>query len=122
MSRRVLVVAHEHATDELVQRLLAAHSGDDEFVVVAPVLVSGLRYWTNDDTEARRTAAELVRSWVDALTNRRVRGHLGDANQMQAIDDALALFAPDEVAIVGPAGDVEERARRRFSLPVPRTA
>jgi hypothetical protein len=104
MSRRVLVVEHQHTTDEAVQRLLTADSGDEEFVVVVvPVLVSGLRYWTNDDTEGRRTAVELVRTGVDALlTTRRVRGYLGDSNPLQAIADALARFAPDEVAVVGP--------------------
>ncbi len=54
------------------------------------------------------------------------RGEIGDGDPLQAIEDALRTFAPDEVVIsTHPAGrshwlerDVVAGARERFALPV----
>ena len=54
------------------------------------------------------------------------RGEIGDGDPLQAIEDALRTFAPDELVIsTHPAGrshwlerDVVGGARERFALPV----
>ena len=56
----------------------------------------------------------------------RARGEVGDGEPLQAIDDALRTFAPDELVIsTHPEGrshwlerNVVEEARARFDLPV----
>jgi hypothetical protein len=53
-------------------------------------------------------------------------GHVGDENQLLAIEDALAQFSADAIVVVGhvPGQDnwherrVVERAREHFGLPV----
>jgi hypothetical protein len=111
--------------------LLARHRVGDELVVVAPALLSRLRYWASDDGEARRAAAARVDAWLAALTAGSVqaRGHVGDSAPLQAIADEVSLVDPDEVVIVPPsaavnwqARDLVERARRRFTVPIARAA
>jgi hypothetical protein len=99
-------------------------------LVVAPALNSWLRRWLSDEDEARRRAHERMTAWVDDLERRgvRVAGHVGDADPLQAIADALSTFRADEIVIAGqrerPArrvDDLVQRARDRFALPTLRT-
>ena len=54
------------------------------------------------------------------------QGHVGDADPVQAIEDALRTFGPDEVIIsTHPEGrshwlerDIVEHARERFAVPI----
>jgi GABA permease len=127
--KRILVVANETVAEEtLAEELRArAHSGT-EVLVVCPALNSRLRHWTSDE-DAARTAAE---SRLDASLERlavagvQARGHVGDADPVQAIDDALRTFDADEIVLsTHPpershwlARNITERAQRLFGLPV----
>src|SRR5262249_12265546 len=70
-----------------------------DVLVVAPALNSRLRHWLSDDGVARGRASDRVASFVAGLERRGVRaeGRVGDADPMQAIADALAIFPADEI-------------------------
>jgi universal stress protein family protein len=128
--RRILVVANETvAGQRLREAILAAAEGYRAHVlVVCPALNSPLRHWTSDEDEARaaaqkrldRSLTELGRLGIDA------RGEVGDADPVQAIEDALRTFGADEVIIsTHPEGrsnwlerGVVTSARERFAVPI----
>jgi hypothetical protein len=100
-----------------------------EVLVVAPALNSWLRHWLSDEDAARRRAEARLAAWLDRLERSGVhaRGRIGDADPLQAIADALAVFLADEIVIAGEsersnrlADELVVRARRRFGIPVVR--
>jgi len=123
VSRRILVVATETFAGDDVHGLV-----DAEVVVVTPALIGRLGYWTGDDRRSRRDAVE--RLWVCLESLRRsgveARGRVGDADPLQAIEDALREFDADEIVVATHAGgrsnwlasDIAGRAHRRFSRPI----
>jgi len=127
---RVLVLANESVGGaELLGQLEAHAAGRTLRVrVVAPALVSRLEQWTNDDGEARAAAQERLDDSVAALraAGVEVDGELGDENPVQAVEDALRTFRPDELVLAThPEGSaswleqgVVEEVRERFALPV----
>ena len=128
--RRILVVANETvAGGPLREEIRKRSEGVNEHVlVVCPALNSPLRHWTSDEDEARskaqarldRSLARLREAGVDA------RGEVGDADPLQAIEDALRTFGADEIVIsTHPEGrsnwlekGVVTGARERFALPI----
>lgn len=100
-----------------------------EVLVVAPALNSWLRHWVSDEDAARSRAQERVAAWLDRLERSGIhaQGRVGDADPLQAIEDALLTFPADEIVIAGQserstrlADELVTRARRRFELPVVR--
>jgi len=100
-----------------------------EVLVVAPALNSRVRHWVSDEDAARSRAQQRVTAWLDRLARAGVhaRGHVGDADPLQAIADALPAFPADEIVIAGRsepsirlAEKLVPRAGRRFRLPVVR--
>jgi GABA permease len=128
--RRILVVANETVGGEpLLQEIRRRSEGVDEHVfVVVPALNSPLRHWTSDEDGAREAAqkrledslASLRASGVDA------RGEIGDSDPLQAIEDGIRTYAPDELIISTHPPErshwlergVVAGARERFALPV----
>src|SRR5207248_8808135 len=96
--------------------------------VVSPALNSTLKTWTSDEDGARRAAQERLDKSLQSLraVDLDAQGEVGDADPVQAIEDALRTFQPDELIIsTHPAGrsqwlerGVVERARERFELPL----
>ena len=127
-SRRILVVANETIEGRVLHDTLLSQPAETELLVVAPALNSRLRHWTSDEDRARAAAAERLRSCLRSLeaAGMRADGHVGDADPMLAIDDALALFEADEILIATHpehrsnwlAHDLVARACARFGLPV----
>jgi GABA permease len=127
---RILVAANETVGGPELLEEIAERAGDRRarVLVVCPALNSPLRHWANDE-EAARSAAEvrLARS-VEAMrsTGLEVAGEVGDGDPLQAIEDAVRTFQPDELIIsTHPPGrshwlerGVVERARARFDLPL----
>jgi hypothetical protein len=127
---RVLVVANETVGGaQLLETIQASVAGRAARVlVVCPALNSPIRQWASDVDGARDDA----RTRLDAsLANMRAagvdaRGEVGDGDPIQAIEDALRTFRPDELVIsTHPPGKsnwlergVVEKARERFALPV----
>ncbi|TML01083.1 MAG: universal stress protein [Actinobacteria bacterium] len=105
-----------------------ALSHDAEVLVVAPALNSRLRHWMSDSDSAHRAAEERLAGCLARLREAGVRatGHVGDADPMRAMEDAMAVFPADEIVIgTHPetrsnwlAHDIVMRACARFALPV----
>lgn len=126
---RLLVVANETATTgELHDALRGFEPGETEVLVVAPALNGRLRHWADDDWAARAFARERLLACLDALALRGhdANGQVGDADPLLAIEDALAVFEPDEILLVThPPGvsnwlerDLVRRTIERFGLTV----
>lgn len=129
-SPRVLVIANETCTGpELFAELRERTEGRDaEVLVVAPALTSRLRYWMSDEDPGIAEANERLATSVErcGAAGIAVRGALGDADPLQALDDAVRTFGPDEIIVAThPEGrsnwlehGLVDQARRRVSVPV----
>lgn len=128
--RRVLVVANETLGGEelleQVQRATRDHRA--QVLVVAPALNTKVRHWASDEDSARAGAQQRLDESLPRLQDLGIdaRGEVGDADPVQAIEDALRTFGADEIIISThpegrsnwlERGEVEE-ARRRFSVPI----
>jgi hypothetical protein len=128
--RRLLVIANETVGgSELLSELKRrAGGGRTSVLVVTPALNAPLRHWVSDSDEARAAAGERLEASLAAIraAGMEARGEVGDGDPLQAIEDALRTFAPDELVIsTHPEGrshwlerGVVEGARERFALPV----
>ncbi len=127
---RVLVIANETVGGQTLRDELARLSGGvpTEILVVAPALNSPLRHWVSDEDGARAAADERVQTSVARLAAAGIsaRGEVGDAQPLQAIEDALRAFGADEIVIsTHPEGrsnwleqGLVREARRRFAVPI----
>jgi hypothetical protein len=127
--RRVLVIANEAcAGDALFDEIRYRSGAGGEVRVVAPALTGRMRYWASDDDAARGEAERrLAESFAEcAEAGIRVDGAVGDPDPLQAIDDEVRTFAPDEIIVAThPPGrenwlerGVVGQARARVSIPV----
>jgi hypothetical protein len=129
--RRVLVLANETLGGQALRREITHRmAGEDtEVFVMCPALnVSKIKHWVSDEDEARRQAQDRLDEVLARLQRQGipVEGDIGDADPIQAMEDALRLFPAQEAIIsTHPPGrsnwlerDVIERARERFALPV----
>ena len=131
--RRILVIANETCAARGVVDEVRYRAGDGEgaeVVVVAPALARNrLEHWLASDSERRQGEAaqrleDSLRAFEAAGMN--ARGHLGDQDPIQALDDALRVFEPDEIVISThpPARSnwlekqIVRKARERYSIPV----
>jgi GABA permease len=128
--RRILVVANETITGrELLECIEKKSAGvQEQVLLVCPALNSPLRHWVSDEDDARAAAQTRLDTSLASLREAgvEVRGEIGDGDPIQAIEDALRTFAPDELIIsTHPEGrshwlerGVVTRAKERFALPV----
>ena len=129
--RRILVIANETLGGApLLNELRRRHAeGVNEHVlVVVPALNSPLKHWVSDEDGAREAAQERLEASLAAMREAGIdaQGEVGDSDPLQAIEDSLRTFAPDELVIsTHPEGKsnwlergVVEAARERFALPV----
>jgi hypothetical protein len=126
--RRVLVIANETVEADILRETLESVAHATEVLVVAPALNTRLRHRTSDEDAARAAAGSRLLASLAALDDAGVRvdGWVGEADPMQAIEDALAVFPADELLVVTDAEersnwlahDLVARACARFSRPV----
>jgi len=127
---RILVVANETVASDILHVAVRAQVHDEhssQVLVVAPALNSRLRYWLSDDDAARRAAENRLETCLDRLGSAGldVEGVVGDADPIQAIDDALRAFPADCIVVAThPEGrsnwlarDLVGRASARFARP-----
>ncbi|MEX2421320.1 MAG: hypothetical protein WD670_05820, partial [Actinomycetota bacterium] len=127
---RVLVVADEGCSGESLCRPLAERLGSRpaEVLVVAPTLVSATHYLNSDVDTSRQAALIRVEETVSALRRAGIgaRGEVGSESPLEAIADAVAVFAADEIVVATPEPErtnwleqgVVERARELYEQPV----
>jgi len=128
--KRLLVVANETVGGSELLAELERHARGraTEVLVVTPALNSPLRHWVSDEDAARAAAAERLEASLRAMraAGMDARGEVGDGEPLQAIDDALRTFAPDEIVIsTHPEGrshwlerGLVAAARERYECPV----
>ena len=130
---RLLVLANETCASvavlEEVRARMRAPAAVEEVVVVAPALArSRLTHWLTSDESARDAAQERLDQSIAALSAEGLaaRGELGDADPLQALDDAVRVHRPDEVIIATHTPKrsqwlerrVVDAAREKFVLPI----
>jgi hypothetical protein len=127
---RILVVANETvAGQELLETIRGrVQERPADIYVVSPALNSKLRHWTSDEDGARDAArARLDRSLARlGAVGLDARGDVGDADPVQAVEDALRVFGADEIVLsTHPEGrshwlerGVVDAVRERFEVPV----
>jgi hypothetical protein len=127
---RILVVANETVGGPELLSEIRARAGDAHAVVrvVSPALNSPLKTWTSDEDGARAAAQARLDRSVESLraVGLDASGEIGDGDPVQAIEDALRTFQPDELIVsTHPEGrsqwlerGVIERSRERFALPL----
>ena len=127
-AHRLLLVASDPVDGPQLARLL---DGDRSVavLVVAPALHrTRLRYWVSDSDEAIAHAQGVERLTVHALRGEDVAssGHVGSADPLAAIEDALRFFDADRIALaMHTTGqrryrerDLRAEVERRFGRPV----
>jgi 4-amino-4-deoxy-L-arabinose transferase-like glycosyltransferase len=128
--RRVLVVANETVAGAALRDAIrsAVEGANATVLVVSPALNSKLKHWTSDEDEARAAAEKRLGRSISQLDSLGIaaRGEVGDADPVQAIEDALRTFGPDLIVIsTHPEGrsnwleqGVVASARERFAVPI----
>lgn len=128
--RRILVIANETVGGRALRDLIRERSEGvrAEVFVVTPALNSPLRHWTSDEDNARASAQDRLDASLDRLRSLGVqaRGEVGDSEPLQAIEDAVRTFGPDEIILsTHPEGrshwlerGVVDKARDRFAVPI----
>jgi GABA permease len=128
---RVLVVANETVGGSQLLHTIRdriAGQAHARVLVVCPALNSPLRHWASDEDDARQKAQDRLDASLQAMQDAGIQasGEIGDGDPIQAIEDAVRTFQPDELVVsTHPAGKshwlergVVEKARERFALPV----
>jgi hypothetical protein len=124
------VIANETVGGETLREEIRRRSEgyEEDVLVVCPALNSPIRHWASDEDRARANAqlrldaslARLAEAGIDA------RGQVGDCEPLQAIEDSVRTFGPDEIIIsTHPEGrsnwlekGVVTGARERFAVPI----
>jgi hypothetical protein len=96
--RRVLIVSTVELGGSAIEHLV----GDDAItmVVVPEVRQSRLQWLANDDDRARHVAQRASERLAADTPGMTVSAEAGDADPLQAIEDALARFEADEIVLV----------------------
>ena len=125
---RVLVIANETVGGRALREVIHERTeGKPSRVrVVSPALNSPLNHWVSDSDEARAEAYRRLDASLAALRDDGIDadGEVGDSEPLQAIEDALRTFGPDEIVIsTHPEGrsnwlerGVVSGARERFAV------
>ena len=128
--KRILVIANETVGGGALREMIAQKSEGyrEDVLVVTPALNSPLRHWASDEDAARDAARRRLDASLTRLREVGIsaRGEIGDGEPLQAIEDALRTFGPDELIIsTHPEGrshwletGLVEHARERFAVPI----
>lgn len=100
--KRLLVIANETIAGKNLHEQIAEMIADDgEILVVAPALGSRLEYLFSAVDEPRAHAKERLTASIESMAadGLTADGAVGDANPVQAMKDAVAVFEPDAVVV-----------------------
>ena len=127
--RQLIVVATEGVATEDTEAVVRAHAGADVEVqvhVIAPASkISWLNWLTNVEGPAGAETAQRAEP-VAAAMPADADPHVGDVDPLRAVEDALRLYAADELVIITAPDDetnwveshLKIRVRERFGLPI----
>jgi hypothetical protein len=126
--RLMLVVSEPIDRSDVATILQGEPRGDTAVLVVAPALQrTWLRYWVSDRDEGLDHARAVEEATLDALQREDVAnaGHVGSAEPLTAIEDALRFFDADRIVIAMQFGDghryrerdLRAAVERRFGVP-----
>jgi GABA permease len=126
---RILVVANETVGGpELLETVRESARPGSHVLVVSPALNSPIRHWASDEDDARARAKERLDTSLASMraSGLQAEGEIGDGDPIQAIEDAIRTFRPDELIVsTHPVGrshwlerGVVEKARERFDIPL----
>ena len=127
---RILVVANETVGGAELLSVIRDRSqrAQARVLVVCPALNSPLRRWASDEDGARAAAQSRLEQSLSAMraAGLDASGEIGDGDPIQAIEDAVRTFRPDELIVsTHPPGrshwlerGVVEKARTRFDVPL----
>ena len=127
---RILVVANETVGGAELLGTVRERAGGKKVrvLVVCPALNSPLKHWASDEDAAREAAQARLDQSLTGMRSAGLdaTGEIGDGDPIQAIEDALRTFQPDELIVsTHPEGrshwlerGVVEKARERFALPL----
>ena len=128
--RRILVIANETVGGGTLREEIRRRAEDYEerVRVICPTLLSRVRFIASDEDEARAEAQERLAHSLRRLREVGVNceGEVGEADPLQAIEDALRTFGADEIIIsTHPEGrslwlerGIVRGARERFDVPI----
>ena len=128
--RRILVVANETVGGEALREQIErrGEGSRTRVLVISPALNSPIRHWASDEDPARAEARKRLDTSLQRLQESGIAasGEVGDADPLQAIEDAVRTFGPDEIIIsTHPEGrshwlerGVVTGARERFAVPI----
>ena len=128
--RRILVIANETVAGDTLHSMIR-EKGEGyrtNVLVIVPARPSPLQHFASDDDPGRQTARKRLDASLAKLREAGLsaEGEVGDPDPLQAIEDALRTFGPDEIVIsTHPEGrshwlarGVVEHARERFAVPI----
>lgn len=128
---RLLVIANETVQGEELLREIRDRCRDRrcEVMVVTPALASSrTSHWTSDIDEAIELARQRMELSLIEIKRLglKAKGEIGDSDPNVAIEDALRVFAADEILISTHPPDrsrwlengVVDKARERIDLPI----
>lgn len=126
---KLLVVASEPISAELLRSVAGDGAQDAEVLVIAPATThSPLRFWVSDVDAAIAHAERAQTESVERLSEAGVdaSGEVGDSEPLVAIEDALRTFAADRIVVIAheegerdyQEGGFVDEVRERFGLPV----
>jgi GABA permease len=128
---RLLVVANETVGgEELLDAIRdRCRNRDSEILVVTPALASSrAAHWASDVDEAMELARQRMELSLIAIgeLGLKAKGEIGDSDPNMAIEDALRVFAADEIVISTHPPErsrwlehgVVDRAREQIGLPI----
>jgi hypothetical protein len=128
--RRILVIANETVGGETLREEIRqrAEAYEERVRVICPTLLSRVRFIASDEDAARAKAQERLAHSLSRLREIGVNceGEVGEADPLQAIEDALRTFGADEIIIsTHPEGrslwlerGIVRGARERFDVPI----
>jgi GABA permease len=127
---RVLVVANEAVgAPELLRELRERAGGRrTRVLVVAPVPAAPAAEWTGDAGDAPDVARQRLETSLQSMRSAglEAEGQVGEIDPVQAVEDAVRTFAPDELVVAthpdGRGNPYEaglvERLRGEFAMPL----
>ena len=100
--------------------------GAEVRVIATPSGLSRLDWLANAEDDARADAARRAHEVAEAIPVESVERRVGDTDPVQAIEDEVTLFQPDQIVIVTKRddeaswleADAGDAARDRFDIPI----